>query len=184
VSEKLPSREEAINYLLKSGCSKRVIRHCETVEKLALKIAEACQRKGLNVNVQLVQIGALLHDIGRSKTHEVDHIVAGAEIAKTLGLPNPIICIIERHIGGGIPKEEAENLGLPPKDYIPQTLEEKIVSYADKLVEGSREVPITRTVRNFSKKHGKNHPAIQRILKLQEEFTHLIGDLNANSNPP
>lgn len=183
MSEKLPTREEALNYLIKSGCSKRVIKHCETVEKQALKIAEACKNKGLKVDTNLVQIGALLHDIGRSKTHKVDHAVAGAEIAKTLGLPHSLVSIIERHIGGGIPADEAKALGLPPKDYIPETLEEKIVSYADKLVEGAREVPINRTVQNFSKKHGKNHPAIQRILKLREEIASIIGDANAHHNP-
>jgi uncharacterized protein (TIGR00295 family) len=66
----------------------------------------------------------------------------GAKIAIELGLPLSIVNIIERHVGAGIPFEEAENLGLPPKDYIPITLEEKIVSHADNLIDNDQKHPI------------------------------------------
>jgi uncharacterized protein len=56
-----------------------VIKHCEAVAELAVEIAKACKEKGLNVNLELVEIGALLHDIGRSKTHSVHHAMAGAK---------------------------------------------------------------------------------------------------------
>jgi uncharacterized protein len=71
---------------------------------------------------------------------------------------------------------------LPIKDYVPETLEEKIVAYADKLLEGSTVVPIERTIEQFSRKLGANHPAIDRVISLHEELSLLIGDLNANSN--
>ena len=102
MSEKLPSREQALKLLHESQCSVKVIKHCKAVAKLALEIAEACREKGLNVDLQLVEIGALLHDVGRSKTHTVNHAVVGAEIAKSAGLPEPVISIIKRHVGGGI----------------------------------------------------------------------------------
>jgi uncharacterized protein len=59
-------------------------------------------------------------------------------------------------------------------------LEEKIVAYADKLVEGLRVVPIERTIEKFSKELGENHPAINRLISLHDELFPLIGDLNAN----
>ena len=49
----------------------------------------------------------MLHDIGRSKTQGIMHGVEGAKIATELGLPEAIVNIIERHLGAGIPKEEA-----------------------------------------------------------------------------
>ena len=85
----------------------------------------------------LVRAGALLHDIGRSRTHGMMHAVAGAEVARELGLPEALVHIIERHIGAGVVREEAARLGLPPKEYLPLTLEEKIVAHADNLA-GSR----------------------------------------------
>ncbi len=150
------------------------------VAAIATEIAEACLKKGLNVNVKLVRIGALLHDIGRSKTHTVNHVIVGAEIAKSLGLPKPVVFIIERHAGSGISVEEAQKLGWPLKSYIPETLEEKIVTYADKLVEGGRKMPIERSIRKLSRDLGETHPSIRRLRELHREFSHLIGDFDAS----
>ncbi|MGQ9624344.1 MAG: TIGR00295 family protein [Candidatus Bathycorpusculaceae bacterium] len=173
-SEKLPSKEQAIQLLRKVGCSENVIRHNQAVAELAIEIAKTCKERGLNIDLELVEIGALLHDIGRSKTHTVHHAVVGAEIAKSLGLPEQIISIIKTHVGGGITTEEAKKLGWPKNIYVPRTLEEKIVSYADKLIEGSRRVPIERTIENFSKELPPL--AVMRIRKLHEEMSALIGD--------
>ncbi|MBS7637073.1 TIGR00295 family protein [Candidatus Bathyarchaeota archaeon] len=174
MSEKLPTREQALQYLRESGCSENVIRHCEAVTELAVEIAKACKEKGLNVNLELVEIGALLHDIGRAKTHSVHHAVAGMQIAKSLGLPKPVISIIKRHVGGGIIQREAKNLGWPKGVYVPQTIEEKIVAYADKLIEGSKRIPIEKTIEKLSKELPP--PAIARIRKLHEEMLTMIGD--------
>lgn len=174
MSEKLPSREEAIQLLIQTGCSRNVIKHCEAVAELALEIAKTCKEKGLEVDLKLVEIGALLHDIGRAKTHSVHHAVIGAEIAKSLSLPEPIISIIKRHVGGGITPKEAKKLGWPKDIYVPRTLEEKIVAYSDKLIEGAQRVPIERTMENFSRKLPSS--AITRIRRLHEEMTSLIGD--------
>jgi len=178
VYDQPPSKKTAVKLLFKSGCSPKVVKHCRAVAKVATEIAEVCKKKGLDVDVKLVEIGALLHDIGRSKTHSVHHAVIGAEIAKSLELPNAVIAIIERHVGGGITSEEAKKLGWPIKDYSPQTLEEKIVSYADKLIDGSKRVPIERTIKNLSKKIPQS--SIDGIKRLHEEFSSLIGDFDVH----
>jgi len=91
-----------------------------------------------------------------------------------LGLPEPVISIIKRHVGGGITVKEARKLGWPKDIYLPLTLEEKIVSYADKLIEGSRRVPIETTIEELSKELPP--AAIQRLWKLHEELLILVGD--------
>jgi hypothetical protein len=55
-----------------------------------------------------------------------------SQIAKENILPETVVAIIERHVGGGITEQEAKESTGPPSNYIPVTLEEKIVSYADK----------------------------------------------------
>jgi len=175
LSERLPSREQAMQFLHKSGCSKAVVRHCERVAQLAVEIAEAYIQKGIDVDVRLVEIGALLHDIGRSKTHSVHHAVAGAEIARRLGLPERVTSIIKRHVGGGINSEEAKLLGWPKDVYVPQTWEEKIVSYADKLIQGSQRVPIEKTIEKFRNKKLPSSSII-RLQRLHEEMLDMIGD--------
>ena len=174
MNERLPSRETAFELLRKSGCSPNVIRHCETVAKLAVDIAKEAEKNGSKVNVELVEIGALLHDIGRSRTHDVDHGLAGAKISESLGMPEPIVSIIKRHIGGGISRKEAEKLGWPEDVYVPETLEEKIVCYADKRVAGSRIIPIEETVKEYAER--VTPEATERIRKLHLEIVRLAGD--------
>jgi len=180
--DQLPNRREALSLLVKAGCSPRVVEHCKRVSAFAVRIAKACQRKQPNVDVKLVEISALLHDIGRSKTHSVDHALEGGKIARTFNLPESVALIIERHAGGGILKEEAKKLGWPARDYVPKTLEEKIVCYADKRIEGTRVVPIEKTVKAYAVDLGDNHPAIRRIWELHREITALAGDLDAHSD--
>ncbi|PVX26198.1 MAG: TIGR00295 family protein [Candidatus Bathyarchaeum sp.] len=172
----------ALKLLSDAGCSERVISHCKAVSRLAVKFAHICKNKGYEVDVDLVEVGGLLHDIGRSKTHDVSHAVEGVKIAKSLGLADSVVLIIERHIGGGIGAEEAKRLGLPVKDYFPLSLEEKLVAYADKLLSGSTVVPIEDTIEQFSRRLGENHPAIARVIKLHEEVSVLVGDWNADGN--
>jgi len=172
----------ALSLLSKYNCSEKVIVHCKSVSTLAVRLAKICKSKGFSVDVDLVRIGALLHDIGRSKTHGITHAVVGVEITKSLYLPELLVSIIERHIGGGISSDEAKKLGLPVKDYFPVTIEEKLVAYADKLIDGSNVVPIESTIQQFSRKLGEHHPAIDRIIRLHEEFLPLIGDFNADNH--
>jgi len=181
---KLPSKMEAIKLLMESGCSPGVILHSLMVAQVASDIADACRRRGLNVDLQLVEVGALLHDIGRSKTSTVDHGLVGAEMLRSLGLPEPVALIAERHVGCGLPKSEAEKLGWPNKSYLPETLEEKIVAYADKLVEGGRRLTIKEAIRKLKKKMGPDHPSIHRMLRLHRELTQLLGKEEDEGHSP
>jgi uncharacterized protein len=147
------------------------VRHCKTVADFAVEIAEACAKKGLDVDVDLVRIGALLHDIGRAKTHDVDHGVVGAQIARELNLPDAVISIIERHVGSGITEGEAERLGFPVKSYVPESLEERIVAYADKLVEGAMRVPIEVAVERFRQDRSIPEDSVKRLKQWHEEFS-------------
>ena len=118
----------------------------------------------------------MLHDIGRSKTHTVDHCVVGSDIAHSFNLHGSVVRIIECHVGGGVPKEEAKQLGWPVKDYLPKTLEEKIVCYADKRVEGLHIVSIKQALVTYSARLGKSHHAVNRIRKLHEEIVAAVGE--------
>jgi uncharacterized protein len=172
VSKGLPTREQALSLLKANNCSAKVIDHCEGVAAIALETAQKLQKKGLKVDVQLVEAGALLHDLGRSKTHTVDHAVVGAQIAESAGIPDSVVRVIKRHVGGGITPDEAKRLGWPKDDYIPHTLEEKIVCHADKLIEQSKVANIQATIDQL-RAEGKSEAA-ERVRKLHEEILGLI----------
>ena len=120
-----------------------------------------------------VFIGGLLHDIGRSRTHNIDHAVVGARIALENGLSETLVNIIERHIGAGVCREEAVTLGLPEKDYLPVTIEEKIVAHADNLAFGERIGTLDELVKSLRKK-GLDEKIIHRIVGLNNEIISMI----------
>lgn len=141
-----PTRDECFKILRSVGCPEQVIDHVLVVTELALLISNRFIEIGIKVDLELINAGGLLHDIGRANTHGVTHAVEGSKLAKKLGLPKEIVKIIERHIGAGILKEDAKVLGLPIKDYTPRTLEERIISHADNLVEHNKRVKIQRSI--------------------------------------
>ena len=157
------------------GTPSHVIEHCINVTKIALRVGSQLIFRGHDVDMRLVEAGALLHDIGRSRTHDVDHAIVGEEIAREMGMPEKLVNIIQTHIGAGIPADEAVELGLPEKHYFAETLEEKIVAYADKLIMGRREVPFETTVESFALKLGDDHPSIDRLWTMHNEMTDLLG---------
>jgi uncharacterized protein len=165
-------REEALELLRKAGCSEEVIKHCLTVERVATQLAEKIS-KIKKVNMEEVRIGSILHDIGRAKTHGIRHGIEGGEILRQMGAEE-FARFAENHIGAGIPAEEARKLGLPPRDFLPSSLEEKIVAYADKLVVGNKIVPFEKTLDIFESELGKEHPALARLKALHQEIQGML----------
>ncbi len=164
-----------INTCLKAlndyNCPPNVVAHSKAVSKKAVEIAKNYSEKtGTTVDMEQVEYGALVHDIGRSKTHSIQHAVVGAEILRDLNFPECYINITLKHIGAGIPCDEAEDLGLPKRNYIPTTVEEKIVAQADNLISGTTEVDLQFVVNKWEGSFGKNHHAIKRIKLLHEDL--------------
>jgi len=129
MSSTLPNEKICLEILKQEGCSDRVIRHVCVVNSVAMTIARSC-----GANLELVNAGSWLHDVGRSRTHGVRHVSEGVAIARARKLPEELVQIISTHIGAGFTKEEAAAMGLPEGNYMPSTLEEKIVCHADNLV--------------------------------------------------
>ncbi len=164
-------RRECIKLLRVVGCNKAVVRHCVAVAELALEIAVSRNRdEGFDrVDEKLVYTGALLHDMGRARTHAVNHGFVGGEMARELELPDDVVRIVQRHVGAGITAEEAKNLELPARDFIPETMEEKIVADADNMIDGARRTGIEEAIAELKAKLGKTHPSINRAIALHEE---------------
>ncbi|MBI1183823.1 HDIG domain-containing protein [bacterium] len=116
--------------------------HVTNVTRLALHIA---QRQGLTpTQLQFIEEAAMLHDIGivKTKTPEIGcygdqpylrHLTAGKKILKKEGLPLHAR-VAANHVGvGGLSKEDIvkQKLPLPAKDILCETIEERIISYAD-----------------------------------------------------
>lgn len=167
----------------KYGLAENVRKHCIAVAELAIKIAEAIERNGYRVDKEAVFLGALLHDLGRAITHDPFlHFIKSAEILRSEGFNDKIVKIAERHFSAGITAEEAEKLRLGAKDYIPESLEEKIVSFADNITFGAT----VKDFESFMKRLDRidhDSPELswftastrQRAIKMKEEIERLSG---------
>ena len=163
-----PSEEDCLRILQEAGCPERVIIHCCTVKTLAMRIAELC-----GADPGLVSSGALLHDLGRCRDMGMRHAVVGAEMAADMGLPEELVEIIRRHIGAGIDPEEAQEMGLPPGDYFPRTLEEKVVAHADNLTSDNHLVACRVTVEKLISR--SRYRGAERIEMLHMELSETCG---------
>ena len=116
--------------------------HARKVTELALELAG--KHPELEMDVEFVEEAAMLHDLGifmtdaprihcHGNAQYLCHGYLGAEILRSLGYERHArVC--ERHTGTGLLKEQviANGWDLPAKDFLPETLEEQLICFADK----------------------------------------------------
>jgi tRNA (cytidine56-2'-O)-methyltransferase len=168
VVDTLPDHDACIEILRKAGCDEKVVEHCVAVNRLAVRIAKLCF-----ADVELVNVASMLHDIGRSKSHAINHGIEGARILEELGLPNEVVLIVEKHIGAGLDPEEVKRLGLPEGDYVPNTLEEKIVCHADSLISHDRKITLKDLIERYRGQDLEKY--ISNLKKLHKELSDICG---------
>lgn len=160
--------------LLKELCPKKVVNHCLAVSEYVYELGNKI-KENYNIDLKKALLGSLLHDIGRSVSHNMDHGIIGANILRERGYNEDICLIVERHIGAGITKDECIIYELPPKDYIPTTIEEKIVAHCDNFIKGTKRVDVDyylNKLKNCDSEEDKTY--INRILELNGEINKLL----------
>jgi len=168
----------------KYNLPENVRRHCIKVAEVALKIADKIKKRGHNIDLELIKKGALLHDIGRAITHDpFKHFILSGDILRKEGFDHRIVKIVERHFSAGVTKDEAIKLQLPIIDsFMPETIEEKIVCYADKVVKGDKEITFEQFLKRLDELKNSNPETSwfidktkERAIKLKQELETLAG---------
>ncbi|MEU7842813.1 HD domain-containing protein [Micromonospora sp. NPDC049114] len=118
-----------------------VYTHCQIICAVAEQLLE---RHPSPLNVDLVRAGSLLHDIGVYRLYDatgqldhenyIRHGVLGHALLRDAGLPELIGRFCSHHTGVGLTREDVlqQRLPLPVGDYLADTAEEQLVTYADK----------------------------------------------------
>lgn len=157
-----------------------LLKHSRAVADKALAIADA--HPELHLDRDFLVEAAMVHDIGIIKTDAPDikcfgtepyirHGVEGAEIMRAEGYPRHArVC--ERHTGAGLSLKEIEEqaLPLPHIDLLPETLEEKVICYADKFFSKTkldREKTLEQAERSVAK-HGED--GLRRFKEMERMF--------------
>ncbi|MBR1877962.1 MAG: HDIG domain-containing protein [Paludibacteraceae bacterium] len=123
-----------------------LVTHSRQVADRALAVLDAhpqWEAEGW-VDRTFVEEAAMLHDIGIIYCNApkiycngphlyIEHGYLGAELLRAEGLPKHAL-VAERHTGTGITIDQIERdeLPIPERNYCPQTIEEKVICYADK----------------------------------------------------
>ncbi|MDE5869202.1 MAG: HDIG domain-containing protein [Muribaculaceae bacterium] len=158
-----------------------LITHSELVRDKAI---EAARISGLPFDEELISNGALLHDIGiflcdapgiecHGTLPYICHGLLGGIILRKEGYPE-LARFCERHTGAGLTVEDiiSQNLPLPHLNYLPETLEEKAVCYADKFFSKSgditKEKPLKKVMKSMER-HGSD--SLRRFMELHQLFT-------------
>ncbi len=168
-----------------------------------MKVAQIGEWFGLQIvfNIEMareekamLQYAAPMHDVGKIgvpdqillKPGKLDdkefqiiklHTVIGGKILRQRGFSEKLARICETHILGGLDKDDARKFGLPIRNYLPETLEEKIICLADKHMAGTREVSIQERFNRWFQKYGRSKILIKskkRIEKIQKEIKGLM----------
>ena len=178
----MPDYNELIDRYYPRGMRLReiLVRHSRQVADKALEIARSLN---LDLPEQEIEAAAMLHDIGIVATDAAGidchgsepylrHGIIGARMLREAGFPEEIARVAERHTGAGISADDitALNLPLPPGDYMPETLLERLVCYADKFFSknGDMKEKSLERVRISMAKHSPE--TVTRFEALHREF--------------
>lgn len=140
------------------------LKHCRSVADMALEISHRC---GLALADDEVMAAAMLHDIGIYATDApgigchgrepyIRHGVIGGALLRGEGAGETMARVAERHTGAGITAAEVaeQGLPLPAADYVPETLLERLICYADKFYSKSGDMkrkPLERVRRSLER---------------------------------
>lgn len=126
-----------------------LLSHSRDVAQLALEICR--EHPELNADESFVYEAAMLHDIGVFLTNApgidcygdaayIMHGYLGAELLRRDFSLERHALVAERHTGAGLTSEDIEAMGLalPEGIYAPQSVEERIICYADKFYSKTR----------------------------------------------
>lgn len=167
-----------IEALGKAGCTAEAVTHSIEVARKALELSS---RVRVPVDRRLVIRGAIYHDLGKARTYGMEHGEIGLQLANELQLSEEIKQIILKHVRGGLTAPEAVELGLPVRDYMLRTIEEKLVVYSDRLVDIYTDGIVPNTSergaeRDFVEilqdhvKYGKNPFTMARYIDMHREI--------------
>lgn len=91
------TRNEARRLIRQAGLSDTLIRHSEGVARRAEAVCRLLEAVGHTLYTEKVVLASLLHDIGLSRPHGLDHGAASAEVLEEFGLTE-LAKIIRVHV--------------------------------------------------------------------------------------
>ena len=182
---RIPSDDEIFALMSDLGLADGIKEHCIVVKEIALDIVDKIKQKNPDVQIDedVVEAGALLHDIGRTRTHGIDHGYRGYMLMRDANIDERVARCALAHVLGGFDKEDIKHeFPSESRDEIkislmPKSIEEKIVCLADKQAEGTMQVTTKKRFSRWFKKYGKSSFLLKsryRIMQIEKDIKALM----------
>jgi uncharacterized protein len=149
----LPTLEECLDLMEGHAMLPNIREHSFRVMEVAVRLGRALTASGQELHLPLIEIGALLHDLGKTACLGTcqNHAEWGAAILAGLGYPE-LAQVVREHVyldrshGDPRPLREAE-----------------VVNYADKRVMHDRVVTLETRFEDLKVRYGRTPEALERI---------------------
>lgn len=125
-----------------------VIEHSVKVAQVALCLGRALHRAGNGVDLEVLSAAALLHDMERHKSR---HAEAGAELLQRLGYPE-VAAVVKTHMDIAVSEQSTISA-------------QEVLYLADKLVEGSRVMPLEKRLQAKLGRYGEDSEAKEGLMR-------------------
>jgi molybdenum cofactor cytidylyltransferase len=151
----VPTREDCYRILEEHRVAEQVLNHGKTVAQVAKKIALLLNAQGLELNIDMIEAGALLHDLAKGRH---DHANEAKEILQNMGY-HQLGEIVGTHM----------DITIIDTD---QPDEAEIIYLADKLVKGEQLVSIDQRFSFSLIKYAKDLEIFSQVKRRrQDAFT-------------
>lgn len=168
--------KESLRLLAEFGREASWTVHCFAVAEAAVRIGDVVARNR-PIDCSFLWSTALLHDIGRCITHDpLLHGVEGYNLLSMLKYEKEAY-VCAAHILFGLNASEASQLGLPNCDFVPRTIEEKLVPLVDYLIEYDQPTTLDRRFSSLRKRNNGNTFFLTGLDRAQESARQFMKEI-------
>lgn len=155
----VPDRKLCLNLLIKYHVPAHVVGHSLRVAQVGTFLASHLVMAGCDIDLRLVEAGALLHDITKMQAIErgEDHAATGGRLVSGLGYP-ALAEIVRRHVRLDLEIEKATRL-----------TSSHLVNYADKRVRHTSIVSLSERFEDLMVRYGISNDRRKGIECLYEK---------------
>jgi len=180
----------ALKLLIKYSKQKPWMKHCEAVSQLSTYYGNLFSET-IDVDLEFLKAAALLHDIGRYKTHDpILHGIEGYRLLKRLGYPREAH-FAASHILFGLTSKEAHQYGFPRDPLAPKDFEEKLITITDFLIEFDKATTLNSRFASLRERNSRNEYFLSRLndaemkanefnREIHEQFSVCLEDMAAS----
>ncbi|MHB8133283.1 MAG: HAD-IA family hydrolase [Anaerolineaceae bacterium] len=159
-SSPLPDYQTSLGWYMQQGATHTLLAHVNMVAAASYQLSIWLKSQGIEISPLLAHRGGLLHDLAKLKENGVEsHAILAKRMLENLGQPE-LAKIAGHHLIGDLSSNNSK----------PNTWEEKVVNYCDKLTEGSELVSLDERLEAlklrypyFKEKIQKNTPKVKDL---------------------